>query len=248
MKIFDEQPTDWRDLQNKCGKILEDIGFHSEVEKDIKTVREIVNVDVLATNKNINSNESIIVECKYWNSKIPKSIIHSFRSVVSDYGANSGFIISKAGFQSGSFEAVKNTNLYLMEFNEFQEHFKLRYLNYITSKLQKTGYPLRRYSDWFKGTWDSEVKKLSEEKQKIHQQLTVKYDAISIASIIINYKNVMTGELELEYLDDVIKMQSEKFPKNVKIKSYSEYFDWLINFCEAGVYEFDELFGKKLRK
>ena len=248
MKIFDKQPTDWRDLQNKCGKILEDIGFHSEVEKDIKTVRGVVNVDVLATNKNITPNESIIVECKYWNSKIPKSIIHSFRSVVADYGANSGFIVSKAGFQSGSFDAVKNTNVYLMEFDEFQEHFKLRYLNYVTSKLQKIGYPLRKYSDWFKGTWDSEVEKLSDEKQKIHQQLSVKYDTISMASIIINYKNVMTGELELEYIDDVIKMQSEKFPKDVIINSYSEYFDWLINFCEIGVQEFDELFGKKLRK
>ncbi len=246
MNIFNDQPLDWRDLQNKCGKILGDIGFQSEIEENIQTVRGIVNVDVLARNNNIN--ESIIVECKHWNTKVPKSIIHSFRSVVSDYGANSGFIVSKAGFQKGSYEAIKNTNLYLMEFDEFQEHFKLRYLNYIISKLQKVGHPLRKYSDWLKGTWDSEVQKLSKEKQKFHQQLCIKYNSISMASIIINYKNVITGELELKYLDEVIKMHSAKFPKEVKIECFSDYFDWLINFCESGVHDFDRLFGRKLRK
>ncbi|QRM89050.1 hypothetical protein FG167_07300 [Lacinutrix sp. WUR7] len=248
MKIFNIQPKTWQELQIKCAKIIEDIGFETEVEKNINTVRGVVNIDVFAIDKENYSNQTILIECKNWKTKVPKSVVHSFRSVVSDFGANSGYIVSKVGFQSGSFEAVKNTNVYLMEFDEFQEHFKLRYLNHITSKLQKIGYPLRKYSDWFKGTWHSEVKKLTYEEQKTHQQLSAKYDTISIASIIINYKNVMTGELELEYLDDVIKMQSKKFPKDVKINSYSEYFDWLINFCETGVQEFDTLFGKKLRK
>src|SRR6187431_316087 len=148
MKIFKSAPENWHDLQNKCSKLLADIGFATEVEKNIQTAREKVNVDVLAINKSIVPNEVILVECKNWSSNVPKTIVHAFRSVVTDFGANSGYIISKIGFQEGAYEAIQNTNIKLMDFDEFQEHFKVRYLNFVTTKLQKIGYPLRKYSDY----------------------------------------------------------------------------------------------------
>lgn len=248
MKIFDKQPNTWQELEQKCAKILADIGFKTEVEKNIETVRGIVNIDVYAINDNYNPNETILVECKNWTNKVPKNVVHSFRSVVADFGANSGYIISKAGFQSGSFEAIKNTNISLMNFDEFQEYFKTRYLNYITTKLQKIGYPLRKYSDRYKGVWDKEVEKLPREKQILNYKLMEQYDSISMASLIFNYKNTMTGELEEDYVEHFVKMYSEKFPNEVTVNSYSDYFDFLIDYCQKGVNEFDQLFGKKLRK
>lgn len=248
MKIFKDAPTDWRDLQNKCAKLLSDIGFDTEVEKDIETVRGSVNVDVFAINRQIYPNEVILVECKYWDTRIPKTIIHAFRSVVADYGANSAYIISKVGFQDGAFKAMQNTNLCLMDFEEFQEYFRIRYLNFITTRLQKIGYPLRKYSDYLETIWDNKLSQLSEEKQKLHSQLCRKYDRPSLASLMANYKNIMTGELELEYIDSKINERTTWFPSGVAIDSYSEYFDWLIEFCELGVLEFDTLFGEKLRK
>lgn len=247
MKIFAKEPITWQELQNMCAEILLGCGYEVEVEKSIKTVRENVNVDVFAI-KSAYPKETIIIECKFWQAAVPKTIAHSFRTVISDYGANSGYIISKMGFQVGVYNAVENTNISLMTFNQFQDNFKIPYLKYITTKLQSIGYPLRKYADYVKGTWDKERDELTPDKQKRHLELCIKYDKISLASLIMNYKNIMTGELELDYIDESIERNSQRFPKDVKIESYSDYFNWLINFCETGVTEFDTLFGRKLRK
>jgi hypothetical protein len=50
-------------------------------------------------------------------------VIHSFRTVISDFGAHHGFIISRAGFQAGAKEAVTKTNLDLLTFDELQSLF-----------------------------------------------------------------------------------------------------------------------------
>jgi hypothetical protein len=44
----------------------------------------------------------------------PQQIVHSFRTVMADTGAHRGHTISRAGFQSGAFEATANTNIDLV--------------------------------------------------------------------------------------------------------------------------------------
>jgi len=46
--------------------------------------------------------------------------VHSFQSVVSNIGANLGYIISRNEFQSGAYEAASKTNIVLLTWNEFQ--------------------------------------------------------------------------------------------------------------------------------
>ena len=64
-----------------------------------------------------------LCECKYWGKPIPQEVIHSFRTVLVDFGAHRGFIISRAGFQTGARDAVRNTNLDLLTFEELQSLF-----------------------------------------------------------------------------------------------------------------------------
>ncbi len=98
-------------------------GYESEVERTIETVRGNVDVDVHAIDLTISPNLIYLCECKYWSSAVPKTIVHSFRTVVSDYGAHVGFLISRNGFQSGTYQASQNSNIRLVNWFEFQELF-----------------------------------------------------------------------------------------------------------------------------
>ena len=104
-----EVPKTWQDLQRETARILEECGFTVEIEKKIQTVRGEVEIDVYAEEEVKGRKYTILVECKHWKSRVPQSVIHGFRTVVSDIGANVGYIVSLTGFQSGSFSASEMT-------------------------------------------------------------------------------------------------------------------------------------------
>lgn len=116
-------PETWQDLQNKVGEILEKCGFQVEVEKSIKSVRGKVEIDVFAEENIKGRKYSIICECKHWKSNIPQNIIHGFRTVLNDLGANIGIIITTSDFQSGSIESANMTNIKLLNWKDFQNEF-----------------------------------------------------------------------------------------------------------------------------
>ena len=102
LPIYDTAPKDWRDLQNKVAKIFMDIGFETFTEKTISLVRGTVEVDVYAQKKKAKTYTVYIAECKYWNKPVPKQIVHAFRTIISDFNVQAGYIVSKSGFQERS--------------------------------------------------------------------------------------------------------------------------------------------------
>jgi len=246
--IYSNEPTDWKELQTRVAKIFSDMGFTSEIEKDIKLVRGTVNVDVLATWKHININEVHIAECKYWKKLVPKSVVHSFRTIISDYGANTGYIISRNGFQKGAIEAAENSNIHLFSFDQFQTEFRTKWLNMVVDDLEKLGYPLRKYSDPLENFYDKDYNLLEKSEQKRFHQLQDKYENVAMKSFRLLYKNAINGQLELEYLDDIVSDNSKELPKDVKVDCLMDYFEYLKSMCFQGVEEFDKLFGKPIRK
>ena len=95
-------PASWTDLQNTIARILREIGFSTSSPKRLRLARGSVEVDVFGVDTTTEPNIVNICEAKHWKKNVPKTIVHAFRSVVSDYGANVGFIISKKGFQRSS--------------------------------------------------------------------------------------------------------------------------------------------------
>jgi len=81
--------------------IFQQSGLNSETDKKITTTCGSVNVDVYAEDLSSQPPTTYICECKCWQSNVPKTVVHALRTVLQDYGANWGFIISSAGFQSG---------------------------------------------------------------------------------------------------------------------------------------------------
>jgi hypothetical protein len=80
-------------------------------------------VDVYIRDPRASVNQIMLVECKFWESRVRKETVHSFHTVMNGAGANTGFIISKAGFQSGSYQAATSTNIHLLTWDELQHKF-----------------------------------------------------------------------------------------------------------------------------
>lgn len=116
-------PSDWRDLQGQVARVFQECGLEVEIEKDIQTVRGNVEVDVFARDSEQRPPVVYLCECKRWKSRVPKNVVHALGTVVSNYGANWGIIISSMGFQKGAYEASQQTNLRLLDWNEFQGLF-----------------------------------------------------------------------------------------------------------------------------
>lgn len=128
MPIFDDEPTSWTDLQNRVGQMFSELGCNVEIGVRVALVRGEKEVDVLVGDPHTAPPSEYLCECKYWAKAIPQEIVHSFRTIVGDRGAHRGFMVSKAGFQSGAHEAVRNTNITLLTFSQLQAIFFDRWL------------------------------------------------------------------------------------------------------------------------
>jgi len=167
-------PDDWRALQDAVGCLLAECGFAVEIEKKVETVRGTVELDVFAQEEVKGRRYSIVVECKHWKSRIPQNVVHGFRTVVADLGANIGYIVSTAGFQEGAFQARELTNIELLTWEQFQNRFELSwYESYFSPQIAKHLDPLLTYSEPLAPAWWD---KLTEGQQNRYLELKSKYD------------------------------------------------------------------------
>ncbi|HZV70693.1 MAG TPA: restriction endonuclease [Saprospiraceae bacterium] len=247
MKVYSQEPKDWKELQNMTSKFMTEIEYNCEIEKDINTVRGKVKVDVLAENNKISPPSKILFECKYWDSAIPKTVIHSFRTVVSDFGANHGFIISKNGFQKGSFDASKNTNITLLTWSSFLEYFKENWIKAMTKQVNILNHDLLTYTGaGFPIFFKSDYNYLTKEELLIYDSLYNLYFNIAFYSMNHEYKDLDTNEFDLIYFERNFLKAEKDF--RLKFNSYEDFYNFLVINAKQGVQEFDKLFNKKLRR
>ena len=121
--IYSASPLDWRDLQDKVADVFRDMGFDAEVEKYVEMPRGGAKIDVYARDKTQAPELVYVCECKHWTNSVPQEKIHALRTVVAETGANYGLLIAKSGFQSGSFAAANQTNIRLLDWQQFQDLF-----------------------------------------------------------------------------------------------------------------------------
>jgi restriction system protein len=122
--ITEKRPGNWRELQDWTAKILCECGWTAGTEVTIKLARGKASIDVLATEHVQGRDYLTLIECKHWANPVPQAVAHSFRTVVAEAGANAGYIVSQAGFQSGAYEAVEHSNVKLLTWEEFQASFE----------------------------------------------------------------------------------------------------------------------------
>lgn len=239
-KIIDHvAPNLWKDLQNKTRNILKICGFETEIEKKIKLVRGNKVVDVYAIDKNQSPPITYLCECKYWKKKVPQEVVHSFRTVVNDYGANFGLIISSMGFQKGAILASFKTNVKLLDWYEFQEIFFDRWMNSFTKRIMDKQYPIIYYTEPMNSGLFREAEKLSPYKFKKFKKLRREYEPIANLMFSIEFKHFRLDFPQKTIIDNETNLQKEFY-------SAIQLFAFIIRKADEGIGKFDALFGKRM--
>lgn len=152
--ITSATPQTWQALQAEVARILNECGFAVQLEKTVRTARGDVEIDVYAEETIRGRKYAIACECKHWKARIPQTVVHAFRTVVAEIGANVGYIISTAGFQSGSHKASELTNLQLVSWQEFQGLFEESWFeSFFTQEIHRRLSPLMTYAEGFLPSW-----------------------------------------------------------------------------------------------
>jgi hypothetical protein len=171
-------PDSWQALQTEVGRILSECGFAVEVEKKIGSARGAVELDVYAEETVRGRRYAIACECKYWKSRIPQAVIHGFRTVVQEIGANVGYIVSMEGFQSGAVAASELTNLKLVTWQEFQGLFEESWFEeFFTKQIDEKLDGLMTYAEPFLPAW---FERMIEEDKSMYFSLKEKHDLFGI--------------------------------------------------------------------
>lgn len=254
--ISDSIPTDWHDLEAQVNKILEECGLSVEIHKDIETVRGTVNIDVYAEDTTQKPPTVYLCECKHWNSSVPQSVVHAFRTVVSDFGANWGLLISSRTFQRGAYEAAKNSNVKLLNWFEFQELFIDRWIqDYMLPRIYQESDALVDYTEPINSRIFRKADALDPELQEQFIALRPQYEALAFFALHISIPILIPGEGIWRRLPD-LPMKKDVKPEHyttegslpedlIEATSLRQFLDTLSYHLKKGTAAFDDVFGER---
>jgi len=243
-------PNDWRDLQKQVAQILGECGFETEVEKKINTARGTVDIDVFAEDPTQKPSVIYLCECKYWQSAVPKSVVHALRTVTSDFGANWGFIISLTGFQSGAYEAAKHSNVRLLIWEEFQELFADRWFErYMAPRLTEEANPLVEYTEPINSRIFRKADALSAEAQEQFKVLREKYYQLALLTLLMyvpGIKGYQRPQLPLCKKPTERLLVGGGIPEDVlEATALREFLELYLRHVKKGIVAFDQIFGER---
>lgn len=105
--------SDWRSYQEEAAAFFRRLGLDASTEARVDGVRGTHSVDVLVNGSYLGLPFTWIVECKAWKSNVSKEKVMALFAIVQDVGADRGFLLSEAGFQSGAIRSAETTNITL---------------------------------------------------------------------------------------------------------------------------------------
>jgi restriction system protein len=242
-------PARWRDLEDHVAQILEECGYEVTPQKALPMARGTVDADVYAVEHTSPPNV-FVVECKNWKTAVSKSIIHAFRTVVADSGANTGLLISAAGFQKGAIEAAKYTNIRLVTWEEFQVLFVERwYQQHMVPRLHEEAEPLREYTESLNSRIFKKADQLTSVQRKWFRTLREKHRMLGYTTyLIFGLPGVANGatipELPLRVATPS-KFPGELPDDVLDASALRPLMTALTDRYRAAIAEFDELFGER---
>lgn len=248
-------PLDWKDLQEKVCLILNQIGFEASIGKLLTTGRGEVEVDVYAVDPFSIDRIDYIIECKNWDAKIPQTVVHAFTTVMTETGSNVGYIISKAGFQKGAYDYIKNTSIKNFTFDEFQKRYEKRWImEYFNPKVYDASDALIQYTELINSRRERYLSTLNSAELDWFRTLQKKYT--SFANLLLSYSqyhlknnyqvNIVLGELpQLDFVKfkDILSQYSGT---QLQSACYADLLDELLAEIAHVTGEFHALFGKDI--
>jgi restriction system protein len=112
--------TDWHDYQEEVAEFFRSVGLDATTNEAVKGVRTSHDVDVVVRSNHVGFDLLWLVECKHWSDRVSKLHVLGLRQIVSDTGADRGFMMAEKGYQRGAFEAAQLTNVQLTSLTELK--------------------------------------------------------------------------------------------------------------------------------
>ena len=245
-----DAPTAWQDLEARVAKILDECGYDVEVQKNVRLARGDVKVDVWADDHSLPPNV-VVIECKNWAASVTKGVVHGFRTVVGDSGANTGLLVSTAGFQAGATAAAEYSNVDLIDWSGFQELFAERWFRlYMAPQLHGEADPLVEYTEPINSRVSRKVAALSDEQGEQLESLREKHTPLAMAFIAM-YMDIpgRSGEIPFPNLplrSTLPERHADHIPDLVlDATALRPLLDALLAAYREAIGEFDEVFGER---
>ena len=239
-------PSDWKDLQDKVCSILNQVGFLAETSKTCETPRGQVELDVYAVDPNSIDKITYVLECKNWETRVSQTIIHAFTTVMHETGAHIGYIISKAGFQSGAYDYITNTNISVFMFSEFQNKYLNKWLaNYFGPTIYAAGDSVIHYTEPINSRRDRFERGLNEAERKQFRILQEKYTPLCYTLLAIGVQDAKKGFYDF---NKVLEMLNAHSGRTFTSTCFSDLLDELAKLISEITDEFNRIFGKDIFK
>lgn len=237
--ITEREPSDWRGLQRDAAQVLAECGMDVEIEKTVGLARGQAEVDVHAVETVRGRSSTIYCECKHWKSSVPQQVVHAFRTVVADGGANTGYLISSSSFQRGAFAATELTNVRLVTWREFQAEFEETWVSrHLRPRVTERLDPLLSYVEPFMPRTFSD---LDERGKRAFIDLRDRhFDFGAIVMLFTTYTEGFPSRLPSLPLEDRYRPSSSKSylpPEMLSATGYRDLMDAMIPYGERVIAE-----------
>jgi restriction system protein len=250
-------PGRWQDLEARVAQILSECGYDVERQKNVPLARGDVNIDVWADDHSSPQN-IIAVECKHWARPATKNVVHGFRTVVGDSGANTGLIVSSAGFQEGAVEAAAYSNVRLLGWTDFQTMFAVRWFRqYMSSTVAEQTDALHEYTEPINSRILQKAYALPPDRQERVKVLRERYFRLALSNFAFYPRNLeFLLPVNESPLPSLPLRASKQWPHGVELDSLvpddvldattlRPLMDALIEHSRRAIAEFDEVFGER---
>ena len=255
--IEDALPTAWQDLEAAAARILRECGYEVEVQKRVELARGSVNVDVWADDHAEPPNV-LVIECKHWTKPVSRDVVHGFRTVVGDSGANTGLLVSSAGFQAGAKEAAAYSNVRLLAWDEFQQLFARRWFrSYMSPVIAEATDALHEYTEPINSRVLRKADQLPDRRRSAFIALRNKYQSLMVTNFAFHPVTIDGGfssvasELPALPLRDSQRVPDESermggLPSDVlDAVALRPLMERLISHSQSAIAEFDAVFGER---
>jgi len=246
--ITDQTPATWRDLQEGVARIFRDCGFDAAVEKPVNLVRGQAQVDVVATEDKLGRRTVIFCECKHWGAPIPQTVVHSFRTVVQDAGANHGYIVTSSRYQPGAIAAAELSNVRLLTWEEFQAEFQQQWIEtFLLPEVERHLNPLISYCEPINSTVSRVVDSAPAAAQAEFRVLRDRFELFAMTMMMFTPSFLSAGfgptpTLPLRRPDEL--PEDAEFPgRFFEATGYREWLADVIEFTSRALHEFRRTLG-----
>lgn len=232
-------PESWEQLEELVAAILTECGMQAKRQVTLNLPRGNVDVDVFSEERVDGIVHRTICECKFWKANVPKEIVHAFRTVMQETGANRGYIISRAGFQSGAYDAAQATNIELVTFAEFQERYFDKWYRYRVWAVERR---IGNFNTYYEPLGPPGWAKIeSEDERKAYEAVLDKYLFAGMALIPFSPYMGVLGTYRpppLPFNFTQIEERGVSVPADIKVAGgYREFLSLLEEYALRGLPE-----------